>query len=174
MAYFNKKWETELKVDASLVGLGAVLVQIKPNDPKDRRVVASASRLLTQTERRYSQCEKEALAAVWACEKFWIYLIGSKLRLVTDNRAVQLIFNNTACRPPARIERWALRLSQFDIIHRPGISNVADYFSRQPVESSENEHVKSEKSEVYINTIAESSRPNALSMKELIDQTNNY
>lgn len=174
MAYFNKQWETELIVDASPVGLGAVLVQINPKDTKDRKIIAFASRLLSETERRYSQCEKEALAAVWACEKFWIYLIGSKFRLVTDNRAVQLIFNNTACRPPARIERWALRLSQFDfnIIHRPGISNVADYFSRQPVGSNESKEESSEKSEAYINAIAESSRPHALTMSEMIKHTN--
>ena len=134
MAFFDKTWRTELIVDASPVGLEAVLVQVDPKATSNKRIVCFASRLLTEVERRYSQCEKEALAAVWGCEIFWFHLFGSTFALVTDNRAVQLIFNNSAAEPPARIERWALRFSQFDykIEHRPGNSNIADYFSRQP------------------------------------------
>ncbi|CAF1095045.1 unnamed protein product [Brachionus calyciflorus] len=77
MAFFDKKWNTELTVDASPVGLGSVL------------------------------------------------------KLITDYRLVQLIFNNSAIRPPARKERWALRPTEFEfeILHRPGICNIADYFS---------------------------------------------
>ena len=169
MAFFDKNWKTELVVDASPVGLGAVLTQTNLNNPKERKIICFASRLLSDTERRYSQCEKEALAAVWACEKFWLYLIGSKFTLVTDNRAVQLIFNNAASRPPARIERWALRLTQFDfdICHRPGSSNIADYFSRHPTKVEQPLNHKGEKLEKYINAIAELARPYAISMKEL-------
>ena len=173
MAFFNKKWKTELIVDASPVGLGAVLTQTNPDNPSERKIICFASRLLTETERRYSQCEKEALAAVWACEKFWLYLIGSKFTLITDNRAVQLIFNNAASRPPARIERWALRLTQFDfdICHRPGNSNVADYFSRHPTQPVQTLPNKMDKTEKYINAIAELARPYAVSMKELETET---
>ena len=130
MAYFNRKLKTELIGDASPVGLSAVLAQVNPEDNKDRRYVCFASRLLTDVERRYSQCEKEALGAVWGCERFWLYLVGQRFKLVTDNRAVQLIFSNSAMKPPAGIERWALRLTQFDyeILHRPSEAN--DYFSR--------------------------------------------
>ena len=39
-------------------------------------VVMYASKSLTETERRYAQTEKEALALVWAVERFHIYLIG--------------------------------------------------------------------------------------------------
>ena len=45
--------------DASPVGLGAVLTQ----PPKDgARITSYASRSLTETERRYSKTEKEALS----------------------------------------------------------------------------------------------------------------
>jgi hypothetical protein len=76
MGYFNKDWRTEVTVDASPVGLGAVLSQYNPNNTKERHIVCFASRLLTEVERRYSQCEKEATAAVWGCGRFWLYLIG--------------------------------------------------------------------------------------------------
>lgn len=91
--YFDADLETVLIVDASSVGLGAVLTQICKRSI-EKRLVACASRLLSDIESRYSQCEKEALAAVWGCEKFWFYIFGHRFKLVTDNRAVQLIFNN--------------------------------------------------------------------------------
>ena len=69
MAYFDPSKTTELSVDASPVGLGAILAQIDPATG-DRTMVAYASRSLTNTEQRYSQTEHEALAVVWACEHF--------------------------------------------------------------------------------------------------------
>ena len=134
VSYFRKDWDTELHTDASPVGLGAVLSQMNPKNPEEKHIVCFMSRLLTEVERRYSQCEKEALAVVWACERAHIYLIGHKFLIAVDNRAVQLIYGNAESKPPARIERWALRLTQFDftIAHRPGKSNIADYYSRSP------------------------------------------
>ena len=134
MGYFRKDWETELISDASPVGLGAVICQFNPADPMQGHIVCVISRLLTETERRYSQAEKEALGVVWSCEKAAIWLIGSHFRIVVDNRAVMLIYSNAKSKPPARIERWALRLTPFDfeIVHRPGVSNMADYYSRSP------------------------------------------
>ena len=31
---------------------------------------------MTDTERRYAQIKKEALAVTWACEKFFEYVLG--------------------------------------------------------------------------------------------------
>jgi hypothetical protein len=76
MAFFNKDWHTKLIVDVSPVGVGSVLVQVNPNDRNDRCVIRFASKMLTDIERRYSQCEKEAYAAVWGCERNWLYLMA--------------------------------------------------------------------------------------------------
>jgi hypothetical protein len=133
-----------------------------------------ASRQLTDVERRYSQCEKEALAAVWGCERLWIYLFGKKFTLVTDNRAVQLIFGNASSRPPARIERWALRLTQFNysIKHRPGLSNIADYFSRHPDQNVDLAALAVQQTtERYINAIVESAVPSMLTMQQIAKAT---
>ena len=66
-AYFDKTWDTEVHVDASPVGLSAVLVQVDPDNKSERRFVMVTSRQLTDVEKRYSPFEKEALAAVWGC-----------------------------------------------------------------------------------------------------------
>lgn len=174
MSYFDKDFLTILMVDASPVGLGAVLAQLNPLNKLDKRLVAFASRLLTDVETRYSQCEKEALAAVWGCEKFWLYLYGQRFQLVTDNRAVQLIFKNPNSKPPARIQRWALRLMEFnyEIIHAPGNSNVADYFSRQPVTRVNAESIQEKNhTEAFVNMIVESSLPEAISMDEIVQES---
>lgn len=64
---FNRKIhqlnkQTELVVDASPVGLGAVLYQL--NKEGERHTIANASRALSDVEKRYSQTEREALAIV--------------------------------------------------------------------------------------------------------------
>ena len=62
--------------DASSHGLGAVLLQ-----KQEWRPVAYASRSMSETETRYSQIEKEALAITWACEKFSTYVLGKHINI---------------------------------------------------------------------------------------------
>ena len=89
LAYFDRNALTEVIADAGLVGLGAVLVQWQN---AVRRAVYYASRSLTDVERRYSQTEKEALALVWACEKFHVYLGGLEFSLITDHKPLEAIY----------------------------------------------------------------------------------
>ncbi len=81
---------------------------------------------------RYSQTEKEALAIVWAVERLHLYLYGKRFTLYTDCKPVQLIFGNPKSQPPARIQRWNLRLQgyEFDMIHTKGSHNPSDFLSR--------------------------------------------
>jgi hypothetical protein len=62
LGYYDPKDQTILVTDASGVGLGAVLIQLKENRP---RVISYASRSLSPTEQRYPPIEKEALGIVW-------------------------------------------------------------------------------------------------------------
>ena len=88
LGYFDKDAPTQVVADASPVGLGAVLAQIHQDGP---RIISYASRSLTETERRYSQTEKEALALIWACEKFHPYIYGTPFELVTDHKPLEVI-----------------------------------------------------------------------------------
>ena len=65
-AYFDSSKRTVATFDASPFGLGAALTQVDQNGQE--HVVAYASRILSDVERRYSQTEREALAIVWGCE----------------------------------------------------------------------------------------------------------
>ena len=67
IAYFDVNSRTAIVVDVSPVGLSAVLIQLQG---VEWRVIAYASRDLTDVERRYRQREREGLALVWACERF--------------------------------------------------------------------------------------------------------
>ena len=133
MAFYNPEHKSLVTVDASPVGVGAILFQFD-NDGNER-IVAYASRALTQVEQKYSQTEKEALAVVYGSEKFHIYLVGAEFELDTDHKPLEVIYNPKS-KPPARIERWTLRLQQyqFKLKHRPGKTNPADVLSRQPIQ----------------------------------------
>ena len=73
LAYYQAGCRTRIIADASPVGLGAILTQQQGGV---WRVISYASRSLTDVERRYSQTEKEALALVWACERFSMYVLA--------------------------------------------------------------------------------------------------
>ncbi|XP_061506861.1 uncharacterized protein K02A2.6-like [Anopheles gambiae] len=151
LAHFDPHLKTRVVADASPVGLGAVLLQFQNEQPK---VIAYASKSLTSTEQRYAQTEKEALALVWAVERFQIYLFGIRFELETDHKPLEAIFSPTSS-PCLRIERWVLRLQAFsyDVIYRKGKTNIADPLSRlsSPTEVSEFDP----DSTVYIRSVME-------------------
>ena len=110
--------KTRVTADASPVGLGAVLVQEQNGN---WRPVYYSSRSLTAVERRYSQTEREAVAPVWAYERFHVYLYGKDSELETDHKPLEVIYSSKS-QPSARMERWVLRLQpyEFTVMYRPG------------------------------------------------------
>ena len=93
MAHYNPATPTQVRVDARPVSLGAILTQALQGVV---RPVAYASRKLTAVERRYSQTEREALAVVWGCEKFHLYLYGTTFDLLTDHKPLEVICSPTS------------------------------------------------------------------------------
>ena len=90
LAYFDPQAPTKIIADASPVGLGAVLIQTQEGVEKP---IYYASRSLTDVEQRYSQTEKEALALVWACERFHQYIFGIHFVLETDHKPLEFIYS---------------------------------------------------------------------------------
>ena len=81
--HISEETVTRIIANAGPQGLGTVLTQLQDGE---WRAISYASRNLTEVERRYSQTEKEALALVWACERFNIYVYGHKFELETDHK----------------------------------------------------------------------------------------
>ena len=106
MAYYDPTKYTELIVDASPVGLGAILAQKEEGG----RIVAYASRALSEVKQRYSQTEREALAVAWGTEKFHLYIYGKSVEIITYHKPLEGLFNNPRSKPNARIERWLMRM----------------------------------------------------------------
>ncbi|XP_065054391.1 uncharacterized protein K02A2.6-like [Rhopilema esculentum] len=124
------------------------------NESLDQNIVAFASRSLSPVELRYSQTEKEALAIVWGIEHYHLYLFGSKFTLVTDHKPLEIIYANPCSKPPVRIERWMLRLQQYDfeVVYKSGIGNPADYLSRHPTSA---EYKKQNIADEYVNFVTQ-------------------
>lgn len=103
-------------VDASPVGLGAVLVQKNTNG--DIQPIAYASRVLTAVEMRYAQIEREALAIKWVCVHFDLYLCGHQFKIVKDHKPLVSLFGGTTRNGPPRIETWAIQIQhyQFQVV----------------------------------------------------------
>ena len=105
LALYNTSHETVLSADASSYGLGAVLRQKQPDG--SLRPIAYALRALTETEQRYAQIEKEALAVTWACEKFQEYLLGTSFKVETDHKPlVPLLSSKALNMVPVRVQRF--------------------------------------------------------------------
>lgn len=164
LGYYNVNDRTQLYADASPVGLGAVLIQFNDAGP---RVISYASKSLSDTEKRYCQTEKEALALVWAVERFHFYLFGRTFELITDHKALEVIFSPNS-KPCARIERWVLRLQsyKFKVIYKPGKNNIADPLSRLIVTHSR-PACFDVGTEPYVNHIAAISTPIAIKFGEI-------
>lgn len=133
---FDGEAKLSVEVDASPYGVGCVLLQ---NLGGEERPVCFASKTLTAAERRYSQIDREGLALVFALKRFRYYLLGRPFVARTDHKPLLGLFGKEKpipCTANARIQRWALLLSQydFDLVYKSGKENVvADALSRLPI-----------------------------------------
>ena len=113
------------------------------------------------------------LRPIWAMERFHMYTYGTEFVLYTDHKPLELICNNPKSKPPARIERWFLRLHKyrFRVQYSPGKDNPSDYISRHPLNTSAT-HRQGELAEAYITFIAQHTTPKSISLEEIKQQTN--
>lgn len=88
------KADTWLSTDASSYELGAALFQ---RHGESWKPVAYASRAISETEQRYAEIEKEALAFCWACGKFYYYLTGENFAIRTDHKQLVSLIGRRSC-----------------------------------------------------------------------------
>ena len=113
--------------NASNYAVGAIMGQRISEQP---HMIQYASRTLNSIHCNYSTTEKELLAIVFTLDKFWSYLIGSKVIIFFDHAALKHLL---AKESKPRLIRWILLLQEFDleIKDKAGAENqVVDHLSR--------------------------------------------
>ena len=137
LVHFDPKHPIVLACDASSHGIGAVLSH-RYSDGSEKPI-GFVSRTLTETEKRYSQVEKEGLACVFGVTRFHTYIFGHKFTLVTDNKAIMSLFypgRNVSPQASGRIQRWSLKLAmyRYTLQFSPTAQHAtADALSRLPL-----------------------------------------
>ncbi|XP_073693997.1 uncharacterized protein [Garra rufa] len=114
-----------VEVDASEVGVGAVLSQRSPADDK-MHPCAFFSHRMSPAETNYDIGNRELLAVKLALEEWRHWLEGSGVPFIvwTDHKNLEYI--RTAKRLNSRQARWALFFGRFDftLSYRPGSKNI--------------------------------------------------
>jgi len=133
---FDPSLPTALESDASAIGIGACLMQLHPDGWLP---VQFASRSLNDSERDYSNIEREALSVIYGCEKFRYFLLGLRFTIKNDHKPLEQLFGGK-CRLSktalARVKRWAIRLAHYNynFEYIKGKDNVnSDFLSRLPL-----------------------------------------
>ena len=134
-SYYDSTKPTVVCADASINGIGAVLMQFTDGVLKP---IAFASRTVTTAEQRYAQLEKKMHAGVWAWEKFRRYLVGLKeFKLLTNHRPLVPLMNPKHIEDASlRCQRLLMKAMRFNPIveYVPGKQLVITYaLSRKPL-----------------------------------------
>lgn len=141
----------------------------------ERKIIVYSSRALSTTEMNYSQLEREALTVVWSCEHFhlYLYMYGGRFAVFTDHQPLVVIFSNPESKPPARLERWSLRLQPFDVTirYQLGAENPSDYLSRRTLRDVTKNSRQEKVAEEFVNFRAETSTPEAINLSDLKSAT---
>ena len=108
LVHYDPNKELIIETDASLKGLGCVMIQ-------DQKPVRFLSKSLTGAEQNYSNIERELLGVLFACEKLHTYTFGRSITVHTDHRPLEAIFKKPVSLAPTRLQRMLHRLSKYDI-----------------------------------------------------------
>jgi len=120
-----------LDVNWSPKGVGAILSQ---KEGRFEKVVAYASKSLTEAQRKFHPMEGECYALIWGVMYFKQYLHRNHFILRIDHKPFEWLA--TVSDVNGRRGRWVDMLQDFSfkIIHRPGLRHTnVDALSRNPV-----------------------------------------
>lgn len=142
----DKDLQIHLAADASATGMGGVVFQlegkppntkINPGNRPNMRVIMYISRRFSDTETRYTNSEREALAVIKSLAEARYTILDSKFPIMvyTDHQALTTLLRKEA---KGRIANWQNQISEYDlrIVHIPGKEmQLADGLSRIPADA---------------------------------------
>lgn len=168
--HYNHNDPLMLKTDASKSGVAGMLYQSQGGE---WRLIACCSRRVSKAEENYGISDLEGLAIVYSLNKLRPYVLGKKVKLLTDHCALCILKRGKP--NSARLNRWAILLSEYDleIVYTSGaLHQDVDCLSRAPVDDADE----------YFNTRVFLCKPKNVSewikkyndeeSKEIIDQAN--
>ncbi|KAL7882928.1 hypothetical protein SRHO_G00005860 [Serrasalmus rhombeus] len=127
LRFYDPARPMKISSDASMTGLGAVLLQ---KYDKDWQPVTYASRSMTGAETRYAQIEKELLSITFACERFHQFIAGQTRLMI-------------------KLQRYTLNVSYI-----PGkFMYTADTLSRAVDLKAPSSHTTAEEVQVYVSMV---------------------
>jgi len=150
MAAPDPSAQYHLAVDASKKGLGGVLFQLAGVPPRveathstphreAERIVMFISFKLADTETRYSNSEREALAVVRCLAEIRWMVIASEVPILvyTDHEALRVLLTGVDNDAHGRIAKWQEQLGEYNLklLHRSSTTHfigIADGLSRLP------------------------------------------
>lgn len=115
LTHYNPELPIVVAADASNSGIGSCIFH-KFQDGS-MKAIYHASRSLTDTEKKYSQIEKEALALVFAAKKFHRMIYGRPVIFQSDHKPLLAIFGSKKGIPvhtANRLQRYALIMKAYD------------------------------------------------------------
>ena len=109
-----------ITVDASLIGLGAVLFQ--PNSKNKMQIISYNSRILTTQEQKLSTYDRELCAITFALSQYEFIIIGSKfpITIFTDHNPILFLFTRKG------------NLTPITTIQSPNVINQIFKFTNNP------------------------------------------
>ena len=103
MATLDWSKEFEIICDASDCAMQAIL---GPRTYKKFIAIYYANKIFNEAQENYSIIEKEIMAAVFACEKFRPYILGSHVIIHTNHATIKYLMAKKDVKP--RLVRWVL------------------------------------------------------------------
>ena len=182
MVPYDPAKSTRLYSDGRPQGCQATVAQRygHPEAGEQWRLVAHTARAWTDTEKRYSQIEKESNALYSGIISNKTYLLGTHFTAMVDHRPLLPLYNTPRRPNQMRVDRHRMKLAAYDfkVDHMSGSKSPCDYGSRKgcpkpreyTAEQKEQAGVEDD-NEIYVNRLVDEQLPPAITKVMLREST---
>lgn len=110
------------------------------------------ARAWTDTEKRYSQIEKESMALMTGVISNKTYLMGEKFEAMVDHKLLLPLYNTLRRPKEMRVDRHRMKLAayNFEVRHISGPKMPCDYSSRRVCPKRRKEYTQQEKEDLGV------------------------